>query len=49
MLGGVDNKLFLMSLAGFPVVLFLNLILKLTTARGKSIVIRTPRAGHDSE
>jgi hypothetical protein len=49
MLGGVDNKLFLMSLAGFPVVLFLILILKWTTARGKSVVMRTPRAGLDSE
>ena len=44
MLGGVDNKLFLMSLAGFPVVLFLILILKWTSARGKSVVMRTPHA-----
>jgi hypothetical protein len=49
MLGGVDNKLFLMSLAGFPVVFFLILILKWTTARGKSVVQRTPQSGLDSE
>ena len=35
MLGGVDNKLFLMSLAGFPVVGLLILMLKWTYARGK--------------
>ena len=49
MLGGVDNKLFLMSLAGFPVVGFLILMLKWTSARGKSVVQRTPQAGLDSE
>ena len=49
MLGGVDNKLFLMSLAGFPVVGFLVLMLKWTSARGKSVVQRTPQAGLDSE
>jgi hypothetical protein len=49
MLGGVDNKLFFMSLAGFPAVLFLIFILKWTSARGKSVVMRTPRAGLDSE
>ena len=49
MLGGVDNKLFLMSLAGFPVVGFLILMRKWTSARGKSVVQRTPQAGLDSE
>jgi hypothetical protein len=49
MLGGVDNKLFLMSLAGFPVVLFLILILKWTTARGKSVVASRPKMGREDE
>ena len=49
MLGGVDNKLFFMSLAGFPAVLFLIFMLKWTSARGKSVVQRTPQAGLDSE
>lgn len=38
-----------MSLAGFPVVGFLILVLKWTSARGKSVVQRTPQAGFDSE
>ncbi|MEY4023508.1 MAG: hypothetical protein RLZ23_469, partial [Actinomycetota bacterium] len=45
MLGGVDNKLFFMSLAGFPAVLFLIFMLKWTSARGKSLVQRTPQSG----
>ncbi len=49
MLGGVDNKLFFMSMAGFPAVLFLILILRWTSARGKSVVERTPKAGSESE
>jgi hypothetical protein len=49
MLGGVDNKLFFMSLAGFPAVLFLILMLRWTSARGKSVVERTPKAGREDE
>ena len=49
MVGGVDNKLFFMSMAGFPAVLFLILILRWTSARGKSVVERTPKAGSESE
>jgi len=49
MLGGVDNKLFFMSLAGFPAVLFLILILRWTSARGKSVVERTPKDGREDE
>ncbi|CAB4532446.1 unannotated protein [freshwater metagenome] len=45
MLGGVNNQLFFMSLAGFPVVLFLIFILKWTSARGKSLVERVPVQG----
>ena len=49
MLGGVNNHLFFMSLAGFPVVLFLILILKWTSARGKSLVERVPVQGDADE
>jgi hypothetical protein len=49
MLGGVDNKLFFMSLAGFPAVLFLILMLRWTSARGKSVVERTPKVGREDE
>ena len=49
MLGGVDNKLFFMSMAGFPAVLFLILMLRWTSARGKSLVERTPKAGSENE
>ena len=49
MLGGTNNYLFFMSLAGFPVVLFLIFMLKWTMARGKSLVARTPIAGSDDE
>ena len=49
MLGGVDNKLFLMSLAGFPVVLFLIIILKWTSAKGSSLIARKPIAGDEDE
>lgn len=49
MIGGINNKLFLMSLAGFPVVLFLIFILKWTSARGKSLVSRTPKMGGEDE
>ena len=49
MLGGVDNHLFFMSLAGFPVVLFLIFILRWTSARGKSVVANTPKAGREDE
>jgi hypothetical protein len=49
MLGGVDNKLFFMSMAGFPAVLFLILMLRWTSARGKSVVERTPKVGSEDE
>ena len=49
MLGGVDNKLFFMSLAGFPAVLFLIFMLKWTSARGKSVVASTPKQGREDE
>jgi hypothetical protein len=49
MLGGVNNHLFFMSLAGFPVVLFLILILRWTSARGKSLVERVPAQGAADE
>jgi hypothetical protein len=49
MLGGVDNKLFFMSMAGFPAVLFLILMLRWTSARGKSLVERSPRPGSENE
>lgn len=49
MLGGVDNKLFFMSMAGFPAVLFLIFMLRWTSARGKSVVERTPMAGSEDE
>lgn len=49
MLGGVDNKLFFMSMAGFPAVLFLILVLRWTSARGKSVVERTPKIGSEDE
>ena len=49
MLGGVDNKLFFMSMAGFPAVLFLIFMLRWTSARGKSLVERTPKAGSEND
>ncbi len=49
MLGGVNNQLFFMSLAGFPAVLFLILILKWTSAKGKSLVERTPTVGSEDD
>jgi hypothetical protein len=49
MLGGTNNYLFLMSLAGFPVVLFLIFMLKWTMARGKSLVERVPVVGGEGE
>lgn len=49
MLGGVDNHLFFMSLAGFPVVLFLILVLRWTSARGKSVVANKPKSGREDE
>lgn len=49
MLGGVDNHLFFMSLAGFPVVLFLIFILRWTSARGKSVVASAAKAGREDE
>jgi endonuclease YncB( thermonuclease family) len=49
MLGGVDNHLFFMSLAGFPVVLFLIFMLRWTSARGKSVVARNAKPGREDE
>ena len=49
MLGGTNNYLFIMSLAGFPVVLFLIFMLKWTMARGKSLVERVPVVGGEGE
>lgn len=49
MAGGINNQLFFMSLAGFPAVLFLILILKWTSARGKSLIERTPELGSEDE
>ena len=49
MLGGVDNKLFFMSLAGFPAVLFLIVMLKWTSARGKSVVASAAKQGREDE
>jgi endonuclease YncB( thermonuclease family) len=49
MLGGVDNHLFIMSLAGFPVVLFLIFMLRWTSARGKSVVARNAKPGREDE
>lgn len=49
MLGGVNNQLFFMSLAGFPAVLFLILVLKWTSAKGNSLVERSPTIGSEDE
>ena len=49
MLGGTNNYLFFMSLAGFPVVLFLIFMLKWAMARGKSLVERVPIVGGEGE
>jgi len=49
MLGGVNNHLFLMSLAGFPVLLFLILMLKWAMRPGRSLVARRPIQGKESE
>jgi hypothetical protein len=46
MLGGVNNQLFFMSLAGFPVVLFLIFILKWATKPGRSLIARKAVAGN---
>jgi hypothetical protein len=49
MLGGVNNHLFFMSLAGFPVVLFLILILKWATTPGKSLIARRAQQGGEGD
>ena len=46
MLGGVNNQLFFMSLAGFPVVLFLIFILKWATKPGRSLIARKAVVGN---
>ncbi len=49
MLGGTNNYLFFMSLAGFPVVLFLILILKWATKPGKSLIARQVIPGGEGD
>lgn len=49
MLGGTNNHLFFMSLAGFPVVFFLILILKWATAPGKSLIARRVVQGGEGD
>jgi hypothetical protein len=50
MLGGIDNHLFYMSLAGIPAVaLPYRDAASWTSARGKSVVQRTPKAGTPDE
>jgi hypothetical protein len=49
MLGGTNNYLFFMSLAGFPVVLFLILILKWATKPGKSFIARQVIPGGEGD
>jgi hypothetical protein len=49
MLGGIDNALFLKSLAGFAVMGIFILLLRWAFARGKSVVERPSRIGGDDE
>jgi len=49
MLGGVDNALFLKSLAGFAVMGLFILLLRWAFARGKSAVERPSQMGQDDE
>lgn len=49
MLGGTNNHLFFMSLAGFPVVFFLILVLKWATTPGKSLVARRAIPGGEDD
>lgn len=49
MLGGMNNYLFLMSLAGFPVVFFLILILKWATKPGTSLIARQSAVGEEGD
>lgn len=49
MLGGTNNHLFFMSLAGFPVVFFLILILKWATTPGKSLIARRVIPGGEDD
>lgn len=49
MLGGIDNALFLKSLAGFAVMGLLMILLRWAFARGKSVVERPSRLGRDDE
>ena len=49
MLGGTNNYLFFMSLAGFPVVLFLIVILKWATKPGKSLIARQVIPGGEDD
>ncbi|MFM7542612.1 MAG: hypothetical protein ACKO75_04350 [Actinomycetales bacterium] len=47
MLGGIDNALFLKSLAGFAVMGFLMILLRWAFARGKSLVEKPLRIGEE--
>jgi hypothetical protein len=49
MLGGIDNALFLKSLAGFAVMGLLMLLLRWAFARGRSVVERPTRIGDEGE
>jgi len=49
MLGGIDNALFLKSLAGFAVMGLFIILLRWAFARGKSVVERPLRAGLEED
>lgn len=49
MLGGIDNALFLKSLAGFAVMGVLMLLLRWAFSRGRSVVERPLKLGSDEE
>ena len=49
MLGGIDNALFLKSLAGFAVMGILIALLRWAFARGKSVVARPIQMGSEDE
>lgn len=49
MLGGINNELFLKSLAGFAVMGFLMILLKWAFSRGKSVVERPLTIGEENK
>ena len=49
MLGGINNALFLKSLAGFAVMGFLMILLRWAFSRGKSVVERPLAIGEDDK